>query len=235
MPVPGGLIRHPAQRGQRSESPAAPELPRSAGPGGRGVTKWTQGAPSLTTRPSAPLPGAASSQRPASSSSSGGEGAARSMGWAAGGGQRSGQRLGARGASPRLALGSRIAQDPRSGRASTANAGPSGAVQLSRPGGGRGEGAAEAGPRAPDPPAPPGRPLGPLGPPSWGNMPQGAHRPTAGDRSEDPKLPWWGQRGGRIRERGTLSPHSPTPCSLLQGNLIPSLPASPGGRLGLKG
>lgn len=74
---------------------------------------WTKGVPSLLARPPAPLPGAASTERPASSSSSGSgtrcEGAARSMRLAVAG-WRAAERTKTRGAAPWLVRGAGTAR-----------------------------------------------------------------------------------------------------------------------------
>lgn len=192
------------------QSPTGRGVPRDRGWGGWGSHSSGcrgLGASPPSRCPSAPLPGAASSERPPSSSSSSGtrrDGAARSMG---------GGRTKARGAA--LGSGQRGLQAPAEPPQPTL--GPGRAVQLSRPGGGRGEGAAGAGPRvAPSPP--PGRsPLGTSGPPpSWGALPPGTHprrarRPTAGAGAGTPNFSSVGGAWARGDAIGGKHPH-PTPA-----------------------
>lgn len=158
-PPTGAQLRAASPGAGSPKSPTGRGVPRGRGwgwgshsSGGRGL-----GAPPPSRRPPGPLPRAASSERPPSSSSGSGtrrDGAARSMG---------GGRTKARGAA--LGFGQRGLQAPAEPPQPTL--GPGRAVQLSRPGGGRGEGAAGAGPRgarSPPPAAPRRRPPGPLPP-----------------------------------------------------------------------
>lgn len=174
---------------------ASPGAGSPQSPTGRGVHRgrrgmgqslkrgpWTRASPP-SRRPPASLPRAASSERPPSSSSGSGtrrDGAARSMG---------GGRTKARGAA--LGYGQRGLQAPAEPPQPTL--GPGRAVQLSRPGGGRGEGAAGAGPRGARFPFPPAA-VGTSGPPPrWGALPPGTHprrarRPTAGAGAGTPNF-----------------------------------------------
>lgn len=146
----------------------------------------------------APLPWAASSARPPSSSSDSGTllGAARSMG-PAGGGRRAagGQRRGARGAAPGFHA---PAEPPQP------TLGPGCAVQLSRPGGGRGGGGAAG--RAV--PSLPGRPP----PEARAPWPRGGAGPRPGAGAGTPNLSQVGaEKGGRIRAGDTPTRCRPPP------------------------
>lgn len=205
-----------AQRERRtgSESPAAPELPRSAGLGGWGVTKvgaLDQGRP----LPSGPPPRAptwgrqhreASEQqqqrqrdpvrgRSALHEAGGGGLAGGGADKDAGRGSLAGARRG-------------DSASPRTGRASAAKAGPRGAVQLSRPGRGRGEGAAEEGPRGA------GSPLLPGCLPAldiWGHsLPSPARRrgsgPQLGVGAKTPNFSLVGPKKGGVHSPDALPP-----------------------------
>lgn len=118
----------------------------------------------------------------------------------------------------------RDSASPRTGRASAAKAGPRGAVQLSRPGGGRGEGAAEEGPRGA------GSPLLPGCLPAldiWGHsLPSPARRggsgPQLGVGAKTPNFSLVGpKKGGSIR-RMHSHPYSPHTLTPVKPDLLPT-------------
>lgn len=158
-------------------------------------------------RAPAPLPCAASSERPPSSSSGSGtrrDGTARSMG----GGRRAdkGAGRGARLSAPGAARGQRGLQTPAEPPQPTQ--GPGRAVQLSRPGGGR-DGGGAAGRPLPSPldRSPPGT--------SWA-LPPGTPRPKGAQAhgragSRDPRLLPGGGRGRGAQSGGRHSPLTPHP------------------------